>query len=221
MIGRAAYRVVSLLPCVTAAVIAFGASASATEAPDFQQNIRPLLEANCFKCHNSTKHKGHIDFSSITDDKAVAHSRRIWRKTAAQLESMEMPPDDEEKKPTPQQRELLLAWVKSTLSQVDPNDPANRDPGPLLIRRLSLSEYNNTIRDLLGVVYDGSAAVGMPDDSGSGNSFGNLSAALDIAPALMDKYFAAADGVLDRFFGTELSSNLDGEIQSARSFTGK
>lgn len=196
-----------------AAFFVFCVSVEATEAPDFQKDIRPLLQANCFKCHNATKHKGHVDFSSIIDDKTVAHSRKIWRKTAAQLEAMEMPPEDEEKQPTAQQREMLLSWVKSTLSHVDPNDPSNRDPGPLLIRRLSLAEYDNTIRDLLGVQYDAAAAVGMPDESSSGNSFGNLSAALDIAPALMDKYFAAADGVLDRFFGTELSSNLDGEIQ--------
>src|SRR5262249_20209832 len=31
--------------------------------------------------------------------------------------------------------------------------------------------------------------------------------------ALMEKYFAAADQILDRFFGTELSSSVDGRIQ--------
>ncbi len=180
---------------------------------DFQKEIRPLLESYCFKCHNAKKHKGHIDFSAIADEKAVSHGRRVWRKTLGQLESMEMPPDDEEHKPAPEQRQALLAWVKSTLSHVDCNDPANRDPGPLLVRRLSLAEYNNTIRDLLGVRFDAAVAVGVPDDAGNGNSFGNLATALDIPPVLMDKYFAAADSVLDQFFLTEVRTNDDGESQ--------
>ena len=113
---------------------------------------------------------------------------------------------------TPDEKQLLLLWMKQTIEVIDCQDPANRDPGPNLLRRLSLVEYNRTVRDLLGFEYD-AAAVGMPDVLGEGNRFGNLAAALDVSPVLMDKYFAAADQILDRLFGTELSSTVDGKIQ--------
>ena len=66
------------------------------------------------------------------------------------------------------------------------------------------------MKDLFGVQFDAAALVGMTDDSGVGDTYGNLAAALEIPPAQLDKYFAAADKVLDRFFDTELSSSFDG-----------
>jgi hypothetical protein len=133
-------------------------------------------------------------------------------KAVAQIEAGEMPPK-ESPQPTVEERTRLLGWMKRAIDNVDCTDPANRDPGPALIRRLSLAEYNSTIRDLMGFEFDAASTVGMTDDSGEGNSFGNLATALDLPPALMDKYFSAADLILDRFFGTELSSSVDGQIQ--------
>ena len=99
--------------------------------------------------------------------------------------------------PTGEQRELLARWVRETLDAAD--CAAERDPGPSVLRRLDRSEYNRTLHDLLGVDFDAAAAVGMTDEATGG--FDNLAEALDLPPALMEKYFAAADKVLDRFFG--------------------
>jgi hypothetical protein len=78
---------------------------------------------------------------------------------------------------------------------------------------LSLVEYNLTVRELLGFGFDAAATVGMTSEFGEGNSYGNLAAALEIPPALMEKYFASADQILDRFFGTELSSDVEGNVK--------
>jgi len=37
---------------------------SAGAAPDFAQEIRPLLEKHCFKCHGSEKQKGGLRFDT-------------------------------------------------------------------------------------------------------------------------------------------------------------
>ena len=177
----------------------------------FVRDVRPLLQARCGKCHGAEKHEREINFSAIGDDKAAARQWKLWRKSVAQIEAGEMPPADETPL-TKEERERLLGWMKRAIETVDCSDPANRDPGPALVRRLSLTEYNRTIRDLLGFEFDG-AAVGMTDEVGEGIPFGNLAAALDLPPALMEKYFHAADQILDRFFGTELSSSVDGRIQ--------
>jgi hypothetical protein len=59
-------------------------------------------------------------------------------------------------------------------------------------RRLNRAEYNNTIRDLLGV--DVRPADDFPQDD-SGYGFDNIADVLSLSPVLMEKYFVAADRV--------------------------
>ena len=180
--------------------------------PSFQTDIRLIVQARCVKCHGPDEKSGNVNFAAIADDKVANRQRKLWRKVVAQLEAGAMPPRDAPQL-TGEEKQRLVAWMKHAIEVVDCDDPANRDPGPTVIRRLSLSEYNRTIRDLMGFEFDAAATVGMTDDAGEGNSFGNLAAALEMPPALLEKYFAAADQILDRFFGTELSSSVDGRIQ--------
>ena len=185
--------------------------ASFAEEITFQKQIAPILHRRCASCHNAEEQEANIDFSAITDDRAATRQRKLWRKAITRIETDEMPPAGEMPL-TPEEKQDLLQWMKQSVEVIDCNDPANRDPGSNLLRRLSLVEYNRTVRDLFGFEYD-ATAVGMPEELGEGNPFGNLAAALDISPVLMDKYFAAADQILDRFLGTELSSSVDGNIQ--------
>ena len=177
----------------------------------YQKQIAPILHQRCANCHSAVTHEANVDFSAFADDRAAARQRKLWRKAITRIETGEMPPASEPAL-TPEEKRQLLDWMKQTVEAVDCSDPANRDPGPNLLRRLSLVEYNHTVHDLLGFQYD-AVAVGMTEEHGEGNPFGNLAAALDVSPVLMDKYFAAADQILDRFFGTELSSSVDGNIQ--------
>ncbi len=198
----------------TAAVC--GAVAACTEAGAAESlrwsDVRPIVAERCGECHAGKEPAAKLDFAALTDDRAAARQRRVWRRAVAQIEAGTMPPADE----TPlaaDQRAQLLAWMKQSISVVDPGDPANRDPGPASIRRLSLHEYNRTIRELLGFEFDASSEVGLTDEGGDSAAFGNQAAALDMPPALLEKYFAAADQVLDRLLGCELSSFVDGQIQ--------
>ena len=70
-----------------------------------------------------------------------------------------------------------------------------RAPRPsvrVLARRLNNFEYNNTVRDLLGLRTQ-PAREFPPDDSALG--FDNIADALSISPALMEKYLATAERV--------------------------
>jgi len=66
------------------------------------------------------------------------------------------------------------------------------DPGRVTARRLNRNEYNNTIRDLLGV--DVRPADDFPQDD-SGYGFDNIGDVLSMSPALMEKYVTAAERV--------------------------
>ena len=89
-------------------------------------------------------------------------------------------------------RERLITWIDHAL---DDAGAVARDPGRAPLHRLSRLEYNNTIRDLLGV--DTQPADQFPPDGGGGGGFDNNSATLFLPPVLMEQYLAAAGEVLE------------------------
>ena len=74
----------------------------------------------------------------------------------------------------------------------DPLDLAPRDPGPALIRRLTRTEYNNTVRDLLG---DASAPADafLPDEEFMG--FRNQASSLQVSALHVEQYMQASEAL--------------------------
>src|SRR5262245_8407124 len=102
-----------------------------------------------------------------------------------------MPPAGEER-PTPEERQKVLDWIKFDVFRINPNDP---DPGRVTVRRLNRTEYRNTIRDLTGVDYNTTEFFPV-DDSGYG--FDNIGDVLSVSPLLMEKYLQAAEKIVDQ-----------------------
>jgi hypothetical protein len=177
--------------------LSFAASGSCAAAgpASFEKDIRPLLTTYCISCHDAEKKKGNLDLGAFADEKLVLRQPKAWRRVLKQLERRDMPPEDE-KQPTDEERQRLLLWVKETLNRSVSDKP---DPGPAVVRRLNRTQYDRTIRDLVGIDFDSREAVGMPQDGGEG--FDNLANALNLSPALVEKYFAAADKILERVLG--------------------
>jgi hypothetical protein len=72
-------------------------------------------------------------------------------------------------------------------------DPSKPDPGRVTIRRLNRAEYNNTVRDLVGIDFE--AGADFPaDDSGYG--FDNIGDVLSLPPVLFERYLQAAEKVM-------------------------
>jgi hypothetical protein len=114
-----------------------------------------------------------------------------------------MPPP-KSKQPDETDKAKLLAWIASFApSEIDctPEGRARalgRLRTGVMSRRLNRTEYNNTMRDLVGV--DIHPADGFPSDGSGGEGFDNNGDALFVSPLLMEKYLAAADRVLDAAF---------------------
>ncbi len=102
-----------------------------------------------------------------------------------------MPPKN---KPAPNraQRERLVEWIQTTLTAVDCKI---KDPGQITLHRLNRAEYNNTIRDLVGV--DFKPAADFPSDD-VGYGFDNIGDVLSISPLLIEKYFNAAEQITEK-----------------------
>jgi hypothetical protein len=128
-------------------------------------------------------------FATVT---SVQQAQKTWRKVLKQLGERTMPPRGA-LQPAPEQRERLASWLTEALNRVD-SRLLPRDPGRVLIHRLSRTEYNNTIRDLLGV--DTRPADSFPPDGGGGAGFDNNADTLFVPPVLMEGYLQAASEVL-------------------------
>ena len=156
-------------------------------AADFKKDILPVLEARCFGCHDETA-KGGVNLEALSADAAFWKEPKTWEKALAQLVNHSMPPLKKEQ-PSVEERGRVIEWLRVTLDNPDPAK-VPRDAGRKGIHRLSRLEYNNTVRDLLGV--DSRPADVFPPDGGGGAGFDNNASTLFVPPILMEKYVAAA-----------------------------
>src|SRR5205823_471476 len=93
--------------------------------------------------------------------------------------------------------QALIRWMESEFARQD--RLLRPEPGRVSARRLNRSEYNNTIRDLLGV--DVRPADSFPADTAA-FGFDNISEALNLSPELLEKYLDAAErSVRQAIFG--------------------
>jgi hypothetical protein len=158
---------------------------------DFQRDIVPLLNKYCIACHSEQKKKGDLSLQAYRDSLSVVRDRSEWQKVLGNIRTREMPPSNKPQ-PTQAERDFLVAWIETVVFKTDPKRP---DPGRVTIRRLNRAEYNNTVRDLVGV--DFQPAKDFPaDDAGYG--FDNIGDVLSVPPVLMEKYLAAAEKILDQ-----------------------
>ena len=163
----------------------------------FKQEIEPFLQGRCFKCHGNGKHKGDTTLDKFDGVLSIQADRKTWEKVREQLDQGEMPPK-KEPRPPQEQVKRVLAFVSQALEFSD--SVGSRGPGFVPIHRLNRNEYNNTIRDLVGV--DFKPADDFPaDDTGYG--FDNIADVLSMSPLLAEKYLAAAEQVMDKAIVTE------------------
>jgi hypothetical protein len=166
----------------------------ASPRPTFARDVQPLLTKYCTDCHNASKKKGGLVLDGFKDQGTALKDPKVWEKVADQLRSGDMPPTGR-KKPTLEELDLLNTWIDLEVFKIDCN--GKRDPGRVTVRRLNRAEYNNTIRDLVGVNFH--PADDFPaDDVGYG--FDNIGDVLSLPPLLLEKYLAAAEKISDRAF---------------------
>jgi mono/diheme cytochrome c family protein len=155
----------------------------------FTETVKPFLFRNCYQCHNERRTRGNLDLKKYADAASVLADPNTWEHVLLKIRTGEMPPEDEPR-PTPAELRLVTAWVDAQILRADQTTPP--DPGRVTIRRLNRTEYNNTVRDLLGV--DLTPADDFPQDD-SGYGFDNIADVLSLPPVLMERYLVAAERV--------------------------
>jgi hypothetical protein len=154
--------------------------------------VTSFLAKHCLACHGPEKKKAGVELHIYKDEAGVLKDRKRWQEVIHMLSAGEMPPP-ERPRPKVEEVDAFLAAVNSVFAKHDA--AARRDPGRVTMRRLNRTEYNNTIRDLVGV--DFQPAEDFPTDD-VGYGFDNIGDVLTVSPLLMERYLAAAEAVMGR-----------------------
>jgi hypothetical protein len=171
-------RVVAVAPPRTTSVVR-----------EYADRIRPILVRHCQECHGHVKPKGDFRLDSLAADFDDPASRERWLAVRKRVGAGEMPP---KQKPRPPARDVhsLTRWIDAGVRAADTRW---RGEGRVVLRRLNRVEYENTVRDLLGIDPDLKEMLAL-DSSMDG--FDNVGSALHISSFAMERYLDAADTAL-------------------------
>ncbi len=175
-------------------VAVLGTAMRAEAKPDFEREVRPILVRHCFDCHGAEKQKGKLRLDTLSRD--LVTDRRAaenWHEVQNVLQLGEMPPDDEPKLPA-KDRRVLLDWLKGSIEEA--NRARKGNGGRVVVRRLNRVEYQNTMRDLLGI--DVSYTTDFPPDAVSEDGMRNNGSALQMTAIQLEYYLSAARKAIDR-----------------------
>ncbi len=167
---------------------------AAAQEPDrrdpFQRQVRPLLERYCADCHMNGEAEAGIALDRFEDQAAAVQDGRTWLRVRDALQGRIMPPADESQ-PSLEESERIVAWIENDFLAAQCAKQIGS--APVVIRRLNRQEYNNTIRDLIGLDLHLAEAF-PPDEIGFG--YDNVGSALNISPVHIEKYLDAAETAL-------------------------
>ena len=147
----------------------------------------------CATCHSAQVHTADL----VLDPAAVAHPQtdaERWEKVIRKLRARSMPPPG---MPRPDQAtyRALQAFVEN---EIDSAAAAHPIPGKLpLLHRLSRTEYQNAVRDLLSLdalPKEMDFSLLLPADNAN-SGFDNLADLLFISPTAMESYLGAAEKI--------------------------
>jgi hypothetical protein len=171
-------------PSVPAATAPAQAAAATAATPGSPQ--RALVNQYCVACHNDKVKSGGLTLTNFDLD-AVDQHAEIAEKVVRKLRGGLMPPAGA-KRPDGQTAAAFVTWLEKAI------DAGNTEPAPgrVPLRRLNRREYQNAVRDLLGLTIDAKALL--PDDNVKGH-FDNNGAALQVSPNFVDQYIYAARAV--------------------------
>lgn len=164
-------------------------AAPQASADEFAKLVVPFMKQHCARCHTGETAEAGISFARYIDEESFLKDRKTWERVYAMLSQGTMPPADSPQ-PAANEKSKLLDYLNEKLNRIDCSQ--GTDPGRVTIRRLNRAEYNNTVRDLMGIAFR--PADDFPSDD-VGYGFDNIGDVLSLPPLLMEKYLDAAEKI--------------------------
>lgn len=178
----------------TLLTILFCLSTSAAFAAE--ESFELFLKTHCLRCHGPDRVERDLRIDELSRDFRSGVDAHLWAEIVERINAGEMPPGDE---PQPTEDEIA-----SVISQLDTRIREGRAARmaarpPVAHYRLSRSEYQNTVYDLLGVRYDPTRPGELNADT-LWQGFERIGSQLSLSPSHVERYYRAAEIVLARAF---------------------
>ena len=191
--------------CPTAVIVA---------EEDATTDAVPLLTQYCLRCHTGEKAKGEADLRLAVDEDPRKHFE-LFERAAERLKDGDMPPEGEPK-PTDREKLAFEAWYEQTFVAA-----VEARPAPFAPRRLSVSEYRNTLRNVFGFELEVDVIEAeqtrtekslvvklLPTDPPGHSGFTNDTYRNPLTSVIWDQYSYLIDRGLEQLFSTEGRSHL-------------
>ncbi|MDX2151898.1 MAG: DUF1592 domain-containing protein [Bryobacteraceae bacterium] len=158
-----------------------------------------FLRKNCAGCHNSSSPAARLDLTKLTFEPSNPDNFAVWVKVHDRVAAGEMPPPPLPRPPAQISRQFL-SGLKTALTSHEQTAAAQR--GRAGLRRLNAYEYENAVRDLLGVPW-AQIRPKLPQD-GEAWRYNKIGSALDISHVQLARYMSTADYALREAMSAKL-----------------
>ncbi|MEY2599445.1 MAG: hypothetical protein RLZZ142_1704 [Verrucomicrobiota bacterium] len=166
----------------------------------------PLLKEYCQGCHGAEKQKGKFRVDDLPLAITTLQDAERWQNVLNQMNSGEMPPEEEKQPPKGLKADLLedLAQV-----MVSARRNLSDQKGTITMRRLNRREYKNTLRELLGVDVQ---VLELPPDGGAG-SFDTVGSNLFMSGSQFEQYLALGRVALEEVLAKQAPFNGERKLR--------
>ncbi|MFN3244574.1 MAG: DUF1592 domain-containing protein [Planctomycetota bacterium] len=162
-------------------------NAPVADLDTFAQQIRPILENGCFRCHGPKRQKGDLRLDTLDPDLFAGTDVDWWLDVLAAVSNGEMPPEDEPPLADADQARLV-DWLSTESQRASRARRATSEHSSF--RRMTSYEFSYALQDLLGVAYD--FTEDLPPDPISEDGFQNSSEVLHVSSVEFRGYLDAA-----------------------------
>ena len=149
--------------------------------------LQPFLNEHCTDCHDGEVKKGDLDLTTLSTEASNSAALKKWVRVFDRVAAGEMPPAKKKQPSAEAVQDFMVALGADLVRKSD-------DEKGTVLRRLNRQEYQNTLRDLLGVPVN--VIDTLPED-GRAHGFDNIGEALSISGIQMQRYMEAAELGID------------------------
>ncbi len=156
----------------------------------FVSEAQQFLSRHCIRCHGDKVRESGVRVDTL-DDSLADSSLGLWDSIRKQVESGAMPPEAEAPHPGALEKDNFLRWIRQAL-HVARSRNVQRNGA---MRRLTVAQYRNTLRELLGIEENLTAILS--PDAVSKDGFTNNAQTMLLSPLQIEAYFQIAERALD------------------------
>lgn len=176
-----------------------------------QTELAPFVQKYCLDCHQQSSKDSPLALDSLLQS-AIVDKSEAWESVVRKLRSRQMPPPGSAK---PSEAEYQSVVTKLS-AKLDTYAQQNPQPGHVeSFRRLTRTEYQNSIRDLLDLNVD--VVTLLPGDESS-HGFDNVTVS-NLSPLLLERYVSAARKISRLAVGVHAEAGAEEVIRVAPDVT--